>query len=394
VHFLDTVGGLAAQALDRARLLEAEQAAHAAAEDARTRYRSLFDGAADAILVADLDGRLQDGNPALRRLLGFEREELLRLRIADLMAGDPDQLEGEYDRFMRDGTWQGEHFVRRADGVRIPVESHARIVATPTGPVQWMALRDVTERKAIEQTQQAFLGSVSHDLKNPLSVIKGQAQYLRRRLRRDELPDIARLDRGLATIEETVERAGELIHQLIDVARIKSGHALELQRQVIDLVAIARGAAETYGRLGERHSIRLACDTPALVGHFDGRRLERVIGNLLTNAIKYSPDGGEIELRLGREADERGSWAVVAVRDHGVGIPEGDLPHVFERFRRGTNVHGIAGSGIGLAGVRQIVEQHGGTIQVESWQGLGSTFTVRLPLGLAHARGEGSTVAE
>jgi PAS domain S-box-containing protein len=394
LDFLGTVGGLGAQALERARLLAAEQAAHAAAEDAQTRYRSLFDGAADAILVADIDGRLQDANPALRRLLGYERDELLRLRIADLMAGDLDQLAGEYARFLRDGTWQGEHLVRRADGAVIPVESHARIVTTPTGPVQWMALRDVTERKAVEQTQQGFLGSVSHDLKNPLSVIKGQAQYLRRRLRRGEPPDSARLDRGLATIEETVERAGELIQELMDVARLESGHALELQRQVVDLIPIARSAAETYGRLGDRHPIRVECDEPRLVGTFDGRRLERVIGNLLTNAVKYSPDGGEIVLRLGREEDEGGAWAVVAVRDRGVGIPDEDLAHVFERFRRGTNVRGIAGSGIGLAGVRQIVEQHGGTIGVESRQGFGSTFTVRLPLGLAVDRADGSTVTD
>jgi signal transduction histidine kinase len=107
-----------------------------------------------------------------------------------------------------------------------------------------------------------------------------------------------------------------------------------------------------------------------------------VLGNLLGNAVKYSPAGGEVAVRVVRERDAGGrAWAVVAVRDQGIGIPVADLPHVFERYRRGSNVGGrIVGSGVGLAGARQIVEQHGGTIAVASEEGRGSTFSLRLPL--------------
>jgi signal transduction histidine kinase len=116
-----------------------------------------------------------------------------------------------------------------------------------------------------------------------------------------------------------------------------------------------------------------------LVGLWDTMRLARVLGNLLDNAIKYSPAGGTITVALGRDERAEGAWAMLAVRDQGMGIPAADLPHIFERFHRGSNVVGRI-AGIGLATARQIVEQHGGTITVESRPNKGSTFTVRLPL--------------
>ena len=121
-----------------------------------------------------------------------------------------------------------------------------------------------------------------------------------------------------------------------------------------------------------------AVDT--LMGFWDAPRLERVLGNLLGNAIKYSPEGGEITIRIAREENGDAEVAVLSVEDHGVGIPQADLSLIFERFRRAGNVESFAGSGIGLAGAKRIVELHGGTITVTSTEGQGSTFTVRLPI--------------
>ena len=124
---------------------------------------------------------------------------------------------------------------------------------------------------------------------------------------------------------------------------------------------------------GEGHGVLMGC--------WDPDRLEQVLGNLLTNAIKYSPDGGTVDVTLATVEDEAGVWAHLSVRDRGLGIPADDLPRLFERFHRGGNVAGrIAGNGLGLAGAHQIVRQHGGTIAVDSEMGRGSTFTVRLPL--------------
>jgi signal transduction histidine kinase len=132
----------------------------------------------------------------------------------------------------------------------------------------------------------------------------------------------------------------------------------------------------------ESHHLLFEPTVTELVGNWDATRLERVIANLLSNAIKYSPSGDDVLVEVSRDD----SWAVVSVADHGLGIPAADLPHIFERFRRASNVAGqIAGSGLGLAGARDIVEQHVGTISVHSDEGRGSTFVVRLPLSPARA---------
>jgi two-component system, OmpR family, sensor histidine kinase SenX3 len=123
---------------------------------------------------------------------------------------------------------------------------------------------------------------------------------------------------------------------------------------------------------------------PSLTGSWDAGRLDRAIGNLVGNAIKYSPNGGEVRLRIRQEDVEGQPWAVLSVQDSGLGIRKEDRERIFERFQRGSNVREhIAGSGIGLSYVREIVKQQGGTISVDSVEGQGSTFTMRLPLAAA-----------
>ncbi|HEY8694521.1 MAG TPA: sensor histidine kinase, partial [Chloroflexota bacterium] len=129
-------------------------------------------------------------------------------------------------------------------------------------------------------------------------------------------------------------------------------------------------------KLSDRHRLRVSATAPAVPGVWDVARVHRVVANLLANAIKYSPAGGDVVVLVGVDGD----WAVLAVCDEGLGIPAADLPHVFERFHRGSNVERISGTGIGLAGAKDIVELHGGTIAVTSIEGRGTTVAVRLPL--------------
>jgi signal transduction histidine kinase len=129
------------------------------------------------------------------------------------------------------------------------------------------------------------------------------------------------------------------------------------------------------------HPLHLESSVHDLVGLWDADRLTRVLENLVANAIKYSPAGSEVAVRVDREETPGGPLAVLSIADQGVGIPAADLPHIFERFRRGGNVAGrIAGSGLGLWGSQRIVAQHGGTIAIDSTEGKGTTVTVRLPL--------------
>jgi len=228
-----------------------------------------------------------------------------------------------------------------------------------------------------------FLSTISHDLKNPLTTIKGRAQLLRHTLAGLEGPMGERAAAELTRIDHTASRMTRLINELLDVARLRAGQPLALSLRPGDLVEITRRIAAEYEDMGKRHRILVETATPAITGEFDLFRLERVLDNLISNAIKYSPCGGDITLRLREEraeGDAAPGAAVLEVEDHGIGVPAADLPHLFERFHRAGNVGATAGTGLGLAGARQIVEQHGGTIAVESREGAGTTVTVRLPL--------------
>jgi signal transduction histidine kinase len=233
-------------------------------------------------------------------------------------------------------------------------------------------------RQAVEQ-RDAFLATVSHDLRNPLALIAAQAQLLRRVSDRDGGPNASRLGLGLGRIETTVARMTAMLDELVDVARLELGHQLELQRDSMDLVGLVRRKVAEYEQTTSRHLIRVAAETE-LFGNWDAARLERVLDNLLGNAIKYTPEGGVITVIIVRDDDDSGAYAVLSVRDSGVGIPARDLPRIFERFQRAGNVGNIGGSGIGLSVSRRIVEQHGGSISVDSTEGQGSVFTIRLPL--------------
>jgi signal transduction histidine kinase len=230
-----------------------------------------------------------------------------------------------------------------------------------------------------------FLASVSHDLKNPLAAIKGRAQILRRRAGKLEGEDGERLAAGLENIDATATRMTRLINDLMDVVRLRVGQPLELHRERIDLVQVVRDAITEY-QAADASSIQFVSDAPAVIGQWDWARLERVIDNLLSNALKYGSREETVRICLRVEDSAGSKEAVLSVQDKGIGIPSGDLSRIFERFKRGSNVsETIPGSGIGLAGVKEIVEQHGGSIEVESREGEGSTFTVLLPLSSAQS---------
>lgn len=355
------------------------------AHAAEARYRGLVEGAKDGILVVDPDGACVDINPALTLMTGFSRQELVGSPATRVASGGPWDADG-LAQLRAEGQWLGEFTLQRRDGQSIVVESQVTQVALPNGPAFLGVLRDVTERRRFADLQEEFLSSLAHDLKNPLTTVRGQTQLWLRRLHRGEDADAERLESSLQGVAAAALRMTHLLDELADVMRLRAGQEIELQRHHTDLVELARRSVAELGRTTERHELRLLTESPALTGEFDGPRLERVLINLLSNAIKYSPAGGVITVRVACEAAATGSTAVISVTDPGVGIPPADLERIFERFQRGANVRSIAGTGIGLSGVRRIVELHGGSITVASVEGEGSTFTVRLPLADAICR--------
>ena len=223
------------------------------------------------------------------------------------------------------------------------------------------------------RTRDEFLSAVAHELKTPLTTIKGFTQLLERALGQGRTdPEAFRAT--LSRIDVATTRMNTAVDELLDLARIQLGAEPELERSTVDLVELISDIARDHAGASGRHSIRVEAEP--ITGQWDRSRVERVIHNLLSNAVKYSPAGGEIIVRVRPDGDA----AAVEVADHGVGIPPADLERIFVRFQRGSNVIGrIGGTGIGLTLVRQIVEQHGGTVTVESVPDQGTVFRLRLP---------------
>ena len=256
------------------------------------------------------------------------------------------------------------------------------------------------------QVRDDFLASTAHDLRAPLTIIRGRAQLLLRQLEQvtqagveGAAPTVdpggalfARLAPALAGIDTAAARMGRLVGALADTACLQAGKTVQLDKQPTDLVELARRAVADHQVVATHHELSLETVEASLIGRWDADRLDRVLDNLLGNAVKYSPDGGAVVVSVVRSgnAGDTSDAAILTIRDHGMGIPPADLPHLFERFHRGANVAGkFGGFGIGLADVKLIVEEHGGNITVESHvagapgtdhAGSGSTFTAWLPL--------------
>jgi PAS domain S-box-containing protein len=238
------------------------------------------------------------------------------------------------------------------------------------------------ERQARAQAEAAvrlrdqFLSIAAHELKTPLTSLLGYAQLFQRRaLRASNLGEADQ--RALDVIVAQTARLNRMVAALLDVARIESGQ-LSITRASLDLCDLARRVVEEAREQAEQHPLEIICESKQLIIDGDDLRLEQVLQNLIQNAIKYSPPGAPVSVRIERQ----GALASVAVVDHGIGIPEAALAQLFQRFYRAPNVdeRQISGMGIGLFVVKEIVLLHNGTVAVESVEGQGSTFTIRLPL--------------
>jgi signal transduction histidine kinase len=228
------------------------------------------------------------------------------------------------------------------------------------------------------RTRDELVAVVAHDLKHPLASANWHLQILRRKANREGSVTQEHLVGELDLIQQSIQSLTAQIDELQDATRLQTGRALDLHLARADLVALAQRVVLQHEDPSDRSRFHFESSTPALYGRWDQMRLERALANLLSNAVKYSPNNSDICVRVVRDDQA----AVLFVEDHGIGIPPADVPHIFERYRRGSNVaQQTRGSGLGLAGVRAIVEQHGGSISVRSVEGQGTTFVVSLPLG-------------
>jgi len=260
---------------------------------------------------------------------------------------------------------------------------HSSLMRDGSGAIiGWLALfSDITEARRQARARDEFLAVAGHELKAPLTTVGGYLELLENQLGRPGEADPARLARYTGTAREELARLGRLAEDLLAVARVDTGR-LPLRTANLDLAELARAVVARFAARPDLamsgHAIHCAiADTLPACG--DALRLEQVLVNLLGNAVKYSPAGGEIAVT----AERAGAEAILAVRDHGLGILAAERTRIFEPFYRAGNAaaSGVEGLGLGLHISRGVVESHNGRIWAEAAPGGGSIFRVALPLG-------------
>jgi PAS domain S-box-containing protein len=388
------------------RLRKIQESLHQSEE----RYRLLIEGVTNyAIFMLGPNGHFVSWNIGAERILGYQEAEIIGQPFEHIFT--PEAIErGQPEQVLRTAVAEGfskeNRWHIRKDGTHF----WAQCVMTPlrdeNGNLRGFSkiMQDITERKLAEEernqlllreqaaraqaeaanrSKDDFLAIVSHELRTPMTAILGWAGMLQ-----TGMLDEDRVSDAIETIERNANSQMQLIEDLLDISRIVQGN-LSLNFSSINLVEVIADAIEVVQPSADNKNIQLesVLDTPVEPIWGDSDRLQQVVWNLLCNAIKFTPNGGRVEVRLSVVSDSEqqatDNYAQIQVSDTGKGISPDFLPYVFERFRQAdsTSTRSNKGLGLGLAIARHLVELHGGTIQAESAGiGQGATFTVMLPL--------------
>ncbi len=379
--------------------------------------KTVMSSIGDAVITTDLQERVTLINPVAQEMLGWSETEAEGRPLTEVFRIINDQTRQQSEspvlKVLKEGSsaqLASNALLVTRDERETPVDGSAAPIKDERGNVIGVVLtfRDVAERKRIERARERllvyeqearreaevarrraeeasrakdeFLATVSHELRTPLNHMLGWVTMLRSGKLQSE-----KMQKAFDTIERNVRAQGRLIDDLLDVSRIISGKLL-IEPSRIEIAKVVEAAAESIGPSAEDKGINfkttLAPEAGMVLG--DPDRLQQAVWNLLSNAVKFTPERGNIELRLTRV----NSQIEIAVIDDGQGISPDFLPHVFDRFRQqdATTARQHGGLGLGLAIVRHLAELHGGSVRVESeGEGRGATFTITLPVAAAHA---------
>jgi PAS domain S-box-containing protein len=400
-----------------ARTIGERRRAERALAEQREWFRVTLSSIGDAVITTDRAGNVSFLNPMAERLTGYTSTEAIGQPLARVFnivnERTREPVESPADEVLRTGTIIGmanhTSLIAR-DGTEHPIEDSAAPIVDDELKTIGVVLvfHDVSERRRAENARQEaerdrdqllaseraargdaeranrvkddFVAALSHELRTPLNAILGWTQLLRRKSQ-----DPATLERGLSVIERNTQLQAQLISDLLDISRIMSGK-LRLESQAVELATVIDAAVEAARPMadGKRIVIRRNLDGRAAPVPGDPGRLQQVVSNLLTNAIKFSPEGSAVSVALVQED----SHATITVSDTGIGIKADFVPFLFERFRQADSsiTRRYGGLGLGLPIVKQLTELHGGSVAAHSaGEGQGATFTVRLPLGVPRA---------
>ncbi|HEV8138344.1 MAG TPA: PAS domain S-box protein [Pyrinomonadaceae bacterium] len=372
-------------------------------EDILRHMASIVETTDDAIISKDLNGTITSWNPAAERLYGYKAQEVIGKPVTILIPSErPDEEPAILERLRRGERIDHYETIRVAkDGRRLNVSLTVSPIRDASGKVIGASkiARDITQQKKAQteiarllgaeraarqeaevasRTKDEFLATLSHELRTPLTAMLGWLTMLR-----GHKLDEKTTKHAIETIERNAKAQAQLIEDLVDISRIVGGK-LSLEVGPIELYPVIDAAVEVVKPAADAKQISIKINYDPTVGPVSGDtgRLQQIIWNLMSNAVKFTPSGGSVIVDYRRQ----GNFAEVTVRDTGIGISEDFLPYVFERFRQAESAatRSHRGMGLGLAIVRHLVELHGGTVSVESaGENQGTTFTVHLPLAAA-----------
>ena len=325
---------------------------------------AIVSSTSDGIIVTDGDGHIVDANRVaemwLHHSLPAEDAERLRKAIRDLA---------------RRGHMRPDA-VLELTGLDLELRAAPILEQGSEGPAVVVGVHDVSYLKALDRMKTQFVSNVSHELRTPITSIRLYSSLLQR-------GSEARRQQYFVALDQEAERLSKLVEDILRISRIEGGQ-LELERRRIDLNLLTETAVLSHKALAESRGLTVvykALNEEALISA-DPDKFIQVLNNLIENAMNYTLGEGSVEVATKTQVVDGRNWATVVVQDTGLGIPEGEIDHLFERFFRGAEPQErrIQGSGLGLAIVKEIVELHGGMVKVDSQVGVGSTFAVWMPL--------------
>lgn len=335
----------------------------------KTKLQTILSNMADAVMMVDVEGKVVLGNRATERLFNVREKDAIDKPLIEVVHDhEADEILKLCLKTSQTQTGQFESVISKR---------FIRVIAVPlvddslTGAL--LLFQDLTELRGLQTMRRELIGNISHELRTPLAGIKAMLETLKE----GAIEDKQAAADFLSRIEGEADRMTQMVSEITELSRIETGRA-ELRMTPLNLKLLVEEVAAQLNPLAQRHQViittDLATDLPA--GRGDKDRIRQALVNLVHNAIKFNHPGGSVTM----STKASGESVIVSVSDTGVGIPEEELPHVFERFYKADRARTRGGSGLGLAIAKHIVQAHGGSIWAQSEEGQGSTFSFSLPI--------------
>ena len=348
------------------------------------RLRSMLDNLPVGVYRVTSDGRILEANRTFAELLGYGNvDEIKSVNLDDVYVRKTDRI--NHLEKLRDATVFAEFELKRKDGRTIWVRDYPKATLANSGYVDYMdgvlvqtqgieaIMRDITERRRLEIMKDHFISAATHELRTPLVSIKGYADFI---LAENPDSSIDTIRPFVEVMKRNADRLLELTNDLLDAQRMESGR-IQLKLQQLDIRSLVRECVQEVQPLLNQKRHHLHMEIPSEVSNIRGDplRLSQILWNVMNNAIKFTPDGGDVTVSM----EEKPTRIRICVRDTGIGIDKKDLDRVFEPFATIEKPTYFKGTGLGLSLTKRLVEAHGGTITVTSpgkWQG--TTITLEL----------------